>query len=156
LLSRSESDFRRFLIDYPNAPLPNATSFFYWQLVQFGLKPTIRINHVVTAGAPDHLVVASKQLYASHYFRTAVEIRHLISDPERGRGFWLLNVSAARVDGLSGLLGSMIRGRVHAETLKSIADVLQATKLKLEALAPHVQAADMALSDRCSSPMPHR
>jgi hypothetical protein len=132
MLSRSEPDFRRLLIGYPNVQLPNSTSFFYWQIVHFGLKPTIRINHVVITSAPDHFVVASKQLYASHYFRAAVEIRHLIPDPARGRGFWLLDVSAARVEGLNGLVGSLIRGHVHSETLKGLADGLEATKLKIE------------------------
>jgi hypothetical protein len=135
LMSHSEFDLRRFLIEYPNAQLPNSTSFFYWQLVQFGLKPTFRINHVVTAGVPDHFVVASKQVYASHYFRAAVEIRHLIPDPGRGHGFWLIDVSAARVDGLTGVLGALIRGHVQSEALRSLTGGLEATKLKMEAPA---------------------
>jgi len=79
-----EPALRQYLLDYPNAQLPNATSFLYWQQVRFGLKPTVRINHVVMMDEPDRIIVASKQLYASHYFWTALELRVLISDPSRG------------------------------------------------------------------------
>jgi hypothetical protein len=61
-------NLRRYLLDYPKAQFPGATSFLYWQDVQFGLKSTIRINHVTIREGPDETVVASKMLYASHYF----------------------------------------------------------------------------------------
>ena len=48
---------------------------FYWDNVNFGLKPTLRIVHVLTMGGeePDQpaYVIAEKQLYSSHYFETA-------------------------------------------------------------------------------------
>jgi hypothetical protein len=135
LLWRNEPELRRYLLDYPSAQLPDSTSFFYWQLVHFGLKPTIRINHVIIAEAPDHVVVASKQLYASHYFRAALEIRELIPDLSRGRGFWLIDVSSARVDGLRGFIGFFVRGRVRSEGLKRLSRGLQATKSMLERTA---------------------
>lgn len=43
------------------------------------------------------IAVASKLLYASQYFWTALELRVLVSDPARGRGFWFVTVSYARV-----------------------------------------------------------
>jgi hypothetical protein len=38
---------RRYLLEYPNAPLANTETFFYGEKVAFGLKPTIRPNHAV-------------------------------------------------------------------------------------------------------------
>ena len=40
-------ELRRYLLEYPNAELAGADSFFYWEKVAFGLKPTIRVNHAV-------------------------------------------------------------------------------------------------------------
>ena len=40
-------ELRRYLLEYPNAELAGADSFFYWEKVSFGLKPTIRVNHAV-------------------------------------------------------------------------------------------------------------
>ena len=70
-------ELRRYLLDYPNAALPAADSYFYWEKVDFGLKPTIRLNHAViyrgrTQGR-EFATVAIKQLYATHYFHTAAQ-----------------------------------------------------------------------------------
>ena len=53
-------ELRTYLLDYPKATLPNSTSFLYWQEAQFGLKPTIRINHVVIEDRPEAVAIASK------------------------------------------------------------------------------------------------
>src|SRR5258708_7061663 len=40
-------ELRRYLLQYPDADLQGADSYFYWEKVAFGLKPTIRVNHAV-------------------------------------------------------------------------------------------------------------
>jgi hypothetical protein len=79
-------DLKNYLLNYSKASLPKAESFIYWQEARFGLKPTIRINHLTIAETPTHVAVASKMLYASHYFWTAIELRVLVPDPSRGEG----------------------------------------------------------------------
>jgi hypothetical protein len=63
---------------YPNAKPANVENTFYWEKVKFGLKPTLRIVHVVTMrGNPADEVayaIAEKQLYSSHYFSTALDL----------------------------------------------------------------------------------
>jgi len=125
-------DLRRYLLEFPTATLPNSESFLYWQEAQFGLKPTIRINHLVIGEAPGGAVIASKMLYASHYFWTALELRVLVQDPPRGRGFWFVSVNRSRSDGLSGFVGRIIRGKVRGEAEKGMVAVLEATKSMLE------------------------
>jgi len=125
-------DIKRYLLEFPKFTLPNSESFVYWQEAQFGLKPTIRINHIVIAEAPGGAAIASKMLYASHYFWTALELRVLVPDPSRGAGFWFVSVNRSRSDGLSGFVGRIIRGKVHGEAEKGMAAVLAATKSMLE------------------------
>ena len=125
-------DLKRYLLDFPQAKLPNSRSFLYWQEAQFGLKPTIRINHVVSLQRPTHAVVASKMLYASHYFWTALELRVLVPHPARGNGFWFVSVNRSRSDGLTGFTGSMIRNRVRGEAEKGMLASLKRTKTKVE------------------------
>ena len=98
-------DLKKYLLDYPKVTLPNAESFLYWQNVKFGLKPTIRINHLTIADQQSHVAVVSKMLYASHYFWTAIELRVLVPDPARGEGFWFANVNRSRSDGLERFRG---------------------------------------------------
>src|SRR5262245_22965917 len=74
-------ELKTYLLGYPKATLQDSTSFLYWQEAQFGLKPTIRVNHLVIQERADRVVVANKLLYASHYFWTALELRVLVPDP---------------------------------------------------------------------------
>jgi hypothetical protein len=125
-------DLKRYLLEYPKVSLPNSESFLYWQNAKFGLKPTIRINHLTIAEQPTHVDVVSKMLYASHYFWTAIELRVLVPDAARGEGFWFATVNRSRSDGLSGFIGSIIRGKVRGGTVKGMQAALGATKAKLE------------------------
>ena len=123
---------KTYLLDYPKVTLPNADSFLYWQKAQFGLKPTVRINHLTIRDEQTHTTVVSKMLYASHYFWTALELRVLVADPARGEGFWFVNVNQSRSDGLSGFTGSAIRGRVRGEAEKGMQSALKLTKTRME------------------------
>jgi hypothetical protein len=125
-------DIRRYLLDFPKATLPDSDAFLYWQEAQFGLKPTIRINHLVIAELPNGAAIASKMIYASHYFWTALELRVLVPDPARGTGFWFVTVNRSRSDGLSGFVGRIIRGKVRTEAEKGMAAVLAATRSMTE------------------------
>ncbi len=131
-LSDYTTDIRNYLLNFPNSGSDNMKSFLYWQETKFGLKPTIRINHLAIRQGPDATVVASKMLYATHYFRTALELRALVPDPSRGNGFWFFTVNRSRTDGLSGFLGRLVRIRVRSEVRDGLLAVLKATKRKLE------------------------
>jgi len=126
------AEVRRYLLDFPKATLPDSDSFVYWQEANFGLKPTIRINHLVIARNAGGAIVASKMLYASHYFWTALELRALVRDPQRGPGFWFVTESRSRSDGLGGFVGRLLRGKVRGEAEKGTATVLQLTKRTME------------------------
>ena len=125
-------DLKAYLLGYPRVALPSVTSFLYWQEAQFGLKPTIRISHVVVDERPEGTAIAVKLLYASHYFWTALDLRVLVPDPARGRGFWFVNVTRSRSDGLNGFVGRIIRGKVQNEAQKGLEGALKATKAQLE------------------------
>jgi hypothetical protein len=125
-------DIRRYLLEYPRATIPGATSFLYWQETVFGLKPTIRISHVIIRETPNDAVVTSKMLYASHYFWTGLEVRALLRDLSRGEGFWFVTVNRSRSDGLSGVTGSFVRGRVRSEVQDGALAGLRSTKQRLK------------------------
>ncbi len=128
-------EFHRYLLDYPKAELPRSKEFFYWTANVFGLKPIVRLNHVVIyRNERDNVVIGSKQLYASHYFHAAYELRALIQDsaqPDR-KGFYLASLNRSRSDGLTGLVGSLIRGKVRKSTLKGTESYLASSKTKFE------------------------
>jgi len=130
-------ELRRYLLDYPNAPLPGADSYFYWEKVDFGLKPTLRLNHAViyrgrTQGR-DFATVAIKQLYATHYFQTALDVSACVSDGAAGRpGFYLLTLKGSHQEGLTGVKGSLLRKVVVGKTRDSLERALAAIKRMVE------------------------
>ena len=132
-IANGTQGLKRHLLDYPAVTLPAATDVLYWQETAFGLKPTIRISHVVIDDRDNMPVVASKMLYASHYFWTALETRALVPDAARGPGFWFVTVNRSRSDGLTGFIGLFVRGRVRKDVRKGTLAVLTATKTRLEA-----------------------
>jgi hypothetical protein len=122
---------KQYLLEFPNATLPNADSFLYWQETRFGLKPTIRINHLTISEQPGHTDVVSKMLYSDHYFWTAIELRVLVPDAARG-GFWYVSINQSRSDGLSGFVGRLIRGKVRGEAEDGMKAALTGLKAKME------------------------
>ena len=125
-------EIRKFLLEYPKTTLPGATNHFYWQETEFGLKPTIRISHMTIREGAEDTVVASKMIYATHYFLTGVELRMLVPDPSRGPGFWFVSVNRSRLDGLTGLTGVFVRWRLKSRVQQATLTVLRDTKRKLE------------------------
>src|SRR5215472_5054298 len=140
LLSRSKvlperlPAFYSYLLDYPKASLPDSSSVFYWEKVKFGLKPTFRMNQQITAratgehGAID--VVAIKQLYATHYFQTALDLNFCV--PGNGQGFYLVTVKGSEQAGLTGVKGSAVRKAAVDKTRSSLEKSLEAIKTQLE------------------------
>jgi len=121
-------ELKQYLIDYPRAKLADAKDVFYWQEAGFGAKTTITISHMVVQQQQDRTVVASKLLYSSHYFWTALSVRVLLPDPARGHGFCFATVSRCRSDGLSGFTGKFVRGRARGEAQKSVLALLTRAK----------------------------
>jgi len=129
---------RRYLLEYPVATLPNADSYFYWEKVDFGLKPTTRVNHgVIYRGRIDgrpFATVAIKQLYAAHYFHTALDVSVCVDDlPGSGRqGFYLITLKGSQQEGLTGIRGSMLRKIVVDKTRKSLEAAFLSIKRAVE------------------------
>jgi hypothetical protein len=130
-LTRHMPLIRRYLLEYPRTTVGASNSFLYWQETQFGLKPTVRISHLVIREGETETVIASKMLYANHYFWTGLELRVLLPDPTRGRGFWFVTIYRGRADGLSGFTGRLVRGRVRSEVQNGALMGLKATKQML-------------------------
>jgi hypothetical protein len=140
LLSRSKvlperlPTFYSYLLDYPRASLPDSSTVFYWEKVKFGLKPTLRMNQQITARATGEHgpidVVAIKQLYASHYFQTALDLNFCV--PGNSEGFYLVTVKGSEQAGLTGVKGSMVRKVAIDKTRSSLEKSLEAIKTQLE------------------------
>jgi hypothetical protein len=135
-------DLKQYLIAYPRAQLSNAESSFYWERVKFGLKPTLRINQMVVyrGSGPSGPIdsVAIKQLYASHYFQTALDLSVCAKDTSKpeGKGFYLITIKGSRQAGLTGPKGSIVRRNAGSKIRSSLESSLAHIKQVLESGHP--------------------
>ncbi len=130
-------ELHRYLMDYPKASLPGASDFLYWSMVDFGGKPTMRINHVtiypLAEGANETVVIASKQLYFSHYFHTGLELITLVKDREHPEdGFYLVALNRYRTDLPGGVFGKMALSVAQDSARDSTERYLIATQAAIE------------------------
>ena len=127
-----------YLLNYPKADSGNIESQFYWEKVNFGLKPTFRMVQAVIYRGKSSTeplnAVALKQIYASHYFETALDVTVCVKDsqtPDRP-GFYLITMKGSQQAGLTGLKGSIVRKVAVDKTRSSLEKALASIKQKLE------------------------
>jgi len=131
-------DFYQYLLSYPNAKPANVEDTFYWARVKFGLKPTLRLVQLVTLrGNPaDHVAyaIAEKQLYASHYFETALDLSFCVrgNSDSNQPGFFLIMAMGSEQAGLTGVKGSIVRKAAVGRSVSNLRDALTAIKNTLE------------------------
>ena len=144
LLSRSRAlpvylpELRECLLNYPIAESSGIQSEFYWEKVNFGLKPTLRmVQAIVYQGrSPERpaYAVAVKQLYASHYFESALDLTVCVKDEEQPAhpGFYLITMKGSQQAGLTGLKGGIVRKVAVDKTRSSLEKALASIEEKLE------------------------
>lgn len=145
MLPDPDPELKKFLLDYPTAPRAKGSEdFFYWSEAAFGLKPVFRLNHVAIhpldvlpqrEGAPSatKYIIATKQLYANHYFQTALELRALIEDESKsGKAHYLLVLNMARSDGLTGAFGGLVKSKARSGSREGLRQGLKITKQLVE------------------------
>jgi hypothetical protein len=128
-------ELNEYLLQYPKVKSDNVQTGFYWEKVNFGLKPTFRIVQRIVyrqsnASGPSY-AVAEKQIYASHYFQTALDLTVCAKDPQRP-GFYLITLKGSKQAGLTGLKGGVVRKVAIDKSRSSLERVLVTVKQKLE------------------------
>ena len=130
-------ELHEWLHEYPNATLPGAEDFMYWSRMELGPKPIIRINHVTIypteEGVNGAVLIASKQLYFSHYFNVGLELNILEPDPEfPDDGFYLISLLRYRSESITGMFGGWVRGQAVGAARRSLEVYLGRVKSAVE------------------------
>jgi len=126
-------EFYHYLLAYPQNKPVNVDNAFYWARVKFGLKPTLRVVHVITmrgnAADPIAYVIAEKQLYSSHYFETALDLTFCVLDPADPKdGFYLIKILGSELAGLTGVKGSIVRKAAVGRSISNLQNGLSSLK----------------------------
>ncbi|MGH9827864.1 MAG: hypothetical protein ACREDR_31985, partial [Blastocatellia bacterium] len=131
-----------YLRDYPKAPATGIESFEYWSKEKFGLKPVISITHTAifrkTVNGQSEVLIASKQIYASHYFQASLGLTILADDLDaQGKPVtYLMYLNRSRSDALAGGFSPVRRSIVASRTRQGMEKYLKMVKSKVESAAP--------------------
>jgi hypothetical protein len=93
-----------YLATYPRGTLPGAAEAIYWSEDALPrLRPILSITHLVVYDPPElpgATIVAAKQIYANHYFETALDVTAALDRPAGGS--YILVLRRYRFDNLPG------------------------------------------------------
>jgi hypothetical protein len=117
------------VLEYPEEKVPGAIDFFYWEDIDFGEGPTIRVNRVsmFPAGVGDaKYVITNQQLYASRFIRIALQVFYCVPDTQNpGKpGFYLIEMNDSRVPDFGTLKLSVVRKIATGKGVASTSDIL--------------------------------
>jgi hypothetical protein len=128
-----------YLLQFPEREPPAAENFLYWSKEKFGLKPVVSVTHVTTyrkvLDGRRWYFIASKQIYASHYFEASLGLTVLIDDPRGSEspGCWVVYLNRSRADGLQGFLSSLKRILVVRRLCSGMRRQIPVTRSRVEA-----------------------
>jgi hypothetical protein len=129
-------EFFRYLEEFPAVPLEGVENILYWDKEAFGLRPVVSLTHLMLYVPPSgrassvSALVATKQIYATHYFDAALGLSLMFDD--NASGFYLLCINRARTRSLTSFLRGVVRYTVRKRSRDAMEKILGATKLTLE------------------------
>ena len=130
---QSIAAFRQYVAEYPRKPLPDVEEFLYWSKEHFGRKPVVSITHVAILHRPSRVFIASKQIYASHYFDGSLGLT-VAADPDNParRGMYLAYMNRSRIDALGGMFGGLLRAILRGRLREGVRKNFQQTVTQVE------------------------
>jgi len=143
-----------FLAD-TNSGLQLIDEMLVWSKIKFGLKPVIAVNHISiykrNSGVGPQVLVASKQIYANHYFNAFHALTAFVNVPGAA---YLVYENRSRADGLEGPFGKIKRGVVEKKALEGLRGIIAQSKASLD--GPTLTATTAEFSTHYSDGWGHR
>jgi len=130
-------DFPQHLKDFRKSGISIVEDAIVWSKIKFGLKPVIAINHIIVYKREHEtgpqVLIASKQIYANHYFDSSLALTAFGNIPGAGAGSYLFYENRSRADGLEGAFSGIKRGIVEDKAVAGLKTILETSKATLNA-----------------------
>jgi|SoiMethySBSTD1v2_1073268.scaffolds.fasta_scaffold128866_4 hypothetical protein len=116
-------------------------SFFYWSKEHYAEgKPVISVTHVgIVQGESDpqlpSVLVASKQIFATHYVEAGLGLTMVLRDHATGTPY-LAYVNRSQVDLLRGWLGGLVRSVLQNQLERQAPQIVRGLRARLESGVP--------------------
>jgi hypothetical protein len=130
------SGYANELLNNRRAELRLIEEAIVWSKIELGLKPVIAINHITIYRRDGEVgpqaVIASRQIYANHYFNAALALTAFVSVPGAANEAFLVSENRSRADGLAGPFGRLKRVVIERRAVEGLRSILEHSKLRLE------------------------
>ena len=128
---------RRHLLGFPAVKADGAKDLVYWSKERVHRKNVVSLTHLaILPGERDSPVqysVASRQIYAMHYFDVSLGITLLIPDKSVSPpATYVVYLNRSRIDLFDGLLGGVARSVVKGKARSLVAEQLERLRKTLE------------------------
>ncbi len=129
------------LVAFPRAQSDGVEDVIYWSKEKMGPATVINVTHLAIASligqSPAVFAVASKQLYATHYFDASLGLTLLLTDDTApDSASYLVYVNRSRLDILSGFWGGLKRPIVRSRARSGAAQHLVQVRDRVESSLP--------------------
>jgi hypothetical protein len=132
-------DFPNYVKGFSSSDTSIVENAIVWSKIKFGLKPVFAINHIIihkrAQQSGPQVLIASKQIYANHYFNSSLGLTAFVNIPGPTPGSYLVYENRSRVDGLEGMFGKLKRGVVENRAIDGLKGILEHSQVTLNARA---------------------
>lgn len=129
--------FPQALKGFSTSDLRLVENAIVWSKIKFGLKPVIAINHIMVYKRDEEtgpqVLIASRQIYANHYFNSSVALTAFVKIPGVHPGSYLFYENRSLADGLEGAFSKIKRGIVEDKAIAGLKTILESSRVNLNA-----------------------
>jgi len=125
--------FFAYFKKFPQVRLDGVENILYWSKDDI-YRPVTRMTHLILY-PPDGAstrpgIIATKQIYAAHYFDAGLGLSFTFRDG--GTGFYMLSVNRVRTRSLTGMMRLVVRAIVQRRSREAMEGILRSMKTGLE------------------------
>jgi hypothetical protein len=126
-------EFITHLKQFPKARLEGTEDLLYWSKDDIN-RPVTRVTHLslypATARGSRPGFIATKQIYAAHYFDAGLGLTCAFDDG--ASGFYMVSMNRVRTRSLTGFTRTLVRSIVQRRSRDSVEGLLRSMKTRIE------------------------
>ena len=128
---------RGHLVGFPSARADGASDLIYWSKERVHRRAVVSVTHLGIVpgehGSPVAYAIASKQIYAMHYFDASLGVTLLVPDTAASPpSTYVVYLNRSRIDLFDGLWGGVARQVVKGKARSLVSDQLGRLRTVLE------------------------
>ncbi|TAK13279.1 MAG: hypothetical protein EPO35_10525 [Acidobacteria bacterium] len=128
------------LLVRPAPPPDGVESFTYWSVEDFGVKAVAGATETIITTSSDPtspaVMVAGKQIFATHYSSASLNLTSLVRRNGPGAPYYLVVVNRSTIDTVEGFFGGFVRRTIEGRVRRETGAMITSLRKRIEAGPP--------------------